>query len=284
MIRLEHGAQSCAVSARFGSLLGWWASGQPLLRAARQPLSHPHDAASFPLVPYSNRIRRSAFCWRGVKHNLRPNAPPSPNAIHGTGWQRDWQIVRRSRAMLVLALDHTPDADWPFAFRAKQIIGLTDDGLTLTLEAENREAVPAPLAFGHHPYFDLSGAHLEFTAAAIWLTDIEVLPVSSEAPSGTLDFSAGAPVLGSGADNAFSGWDGRARIWWEGRPFGLRIEADRYLPAAVVYAPPDEGFFCFEPIPHLPDALNRPDLPMQMPVIAPGEAFATTVRFQLEPS
>jgi galactose mutarotase-like enzyme len=73
-------------------------------------------------------------------------------------------------------------------------------------------------------------------------------------------------------------WDGRARIAWEGRPLELLITSD--LPAAVVYIPKGEDRFCFEPVPHCNNALNREDADPPMPVVAPGEEFTAVIRFE----
>ena len=52
------------------------------------------DAASFPLVPYVNRIRGGRFTFRGREVRLAPNMAGDPSPLHGQGWLNP---VARSR-------------------------------------------------------------------------------------------------------------------------------------------------------------------------------------------
>jgi galactose mutarotase-like enzyme len=38
--------------------------------------------------------------------------------------------------------------------------------------------------------------------------------------------------------------------------------------------------FCFEPVAHINDALNRPGNDHAMPLIGPGQSFTATIRFR----
>jgi aldose 1-epimerase len=48
-----------------------------------------------------------------------------------------------------------------------------------------------------------------------------------------------------------------------------------------VFTPSWADFFCIEPVSHVPDAMNRPDLPTEhaMRVLQPNETLGGTVRF-----
>ena len=46
----------------------------------------PLQFASFPLVPFSNRIADGRFEWDGEQIEIDPNFAPEPHAIHGVGW------------------------------------------------------------------------------------------------------------------------------------------------------------------------------------------------------
>jgi galactose mutarotase-like enzyme len=47
-----------------------------------------------------------------------------------------------------------------------------------------------------------------------------------------------------------------------------------------VYIRPDLDAFCFEPVAHINNALNRHDRESAMPVVAPGESFEASIRFR----
>ena len=44
------------------------------------------EAASYPLVPFSNRIAQARFSVDGKPYVLRRNFGDHPHAIHGCGW------------------------------------------------------------------------------------------------------------------------------------------------------------------------------------------------------
>lgn len=280
-IILHAGDATCEIWPEAGGSIGRWAiGGQEMLRRASSEATGqapPLGMATFPLIPYSNRIGQAAFTWHDKRYQLKANFPPELHAIHGTGWTTPWVAEQVDNDAIVLRLIHSPDAQWPWAFDAEQHIRLTGNALSLHLSAQNLSDGPVPLAFGHHPYFDSAGATLSFAASTVWQTGDNGLPAFPEAPRGQFDFTNGEPVAGRALDNGYAGWDGTAHIQWQGRPLTLNIEAD--MAAAVVYVPQGGDSFCFEPVPHIVNALNLPGHCPQMPVVAPGASFETQISF-----
>lgn len=240
----------------------------------------PYGLASFPLVPYSNRIGNAAFEWAGRQIGLARNFPPEPHAIHGVGFERPWFCTERTTDLAILTLNHRPDAGWPWAFDAEQRITLGERSLTLDLSATNRAQHPVPLAFGHHPYIPQTGAQLNFAARAVWLAGHDGLPTESVTPSGKFDFSQSTPVEHVELDHCFTGWGGSAHVFWPEKPWALQISASRHLPGAVVCIRRDVDAFCFEPVPHINNALNLRGEEPAMPIIAAGETFRASIRLR----
>jgi aldose 1-epimerase len=54
------------------------------------------DAASFPLVPFCNRIREGRFSFRGREVTLATNMPGDPSPLHGHGWLSAWEVEKAS--------------------------------------------------------------------------------------------------------------------------------------------------------------------------------------------
>ena len=85
--------------------------------ATRNPLA----MASFPLVPFCNRIRngRASFEERDIR--FPPNHPtePSPHPLHGIGWLRPWTVESQSEQQAVLTLEVEASEAWPWAFSAR---------------------------------------------------------------------------------------------------------------------------------------------------------------------
>jgi aldose 1-epimerase len=283
-LTLAHGRARCDILPQVGGSIGTWSvNGQEMLRGAGEAgvaARNPYATAGFPLVPFSNRIGHGSFEWRGKHMTLARNFPPEPHTIHGVGFERPWQVQGRGSDSVQLRLTHRPDAAWPWAFEARQRITLSDDLLVLEFAALNQESQPVPLAFGHHPYFPRSGARLTFHAQGVWLVGDDSLPRELVQPAGHFDFSRGAAVENADIDHCFTGWNGVAIIAWPDRPQALAITASRELSNAVVYSRHGLDAFCFEPVAHINNALNRADRESSMPVIAPGENFEASIRFR----
>lgn len=293
-ITLGCGESLCTVSpAAGGSITGWTVSGQPMLRMAGREsagnqmvgreIADPRDAASFPLLPYSNRIGGGRFVHDGAIFRLSQTLSGEALPLHGIGMLRLWQMEVVTSDSLTMTLTHRGDGHWPFAFAAEQRVRVTDDGLLIAMSVTNRQPHDAPAAFGHHPYFDSAGASLRFDAQQVWSNGDDMLPIAASQPAGAFDFADGARVVGRRVDNSYTGWDGSATIDWTGRSYRLVITASSSLPVAVLYIPDAGDHFCFEPVPHLTDAINRPGCPAPMPMLGPGERFEASISLRAVP-
>ena len=280
-VLLRNGDAECEIwPDKGGSIARWAIAGQNMFRTTAPGAradALPTCMASFPLVPFSNRIGFGRFDWKGKTIKLKLNARPEPHSLHGTGWIARWTATELTENAVVLSYEHHPDQYWPWHFSAEQHIVITNDGLTIQMKARNLSDRPAPLAFGHHPAFDSEGATLAFNASTVWLSGDEGLPAFAETPNTAFDFTNGGRVTGRVLDNGYAGWDGKANIRWDNRPRELVIISD--MRAAVVYVPDDESHFCFEPVPHIINALNLPDQQPSMPIVAPGASVASNIQF-----
>ena len=283
-LTLTQGGSRCDLLPQLGGSIGtWMVRGQQMLRpasAAGIEARDPYATAGFPLVPFSNRIADGRFEWNGKPVGLAPNFAPEPHAIHGVGFERPWSVQTQTANAVLLSLRHRPDAAWPWAFEARQRITVGDDSLTLDLSAVNLESHAVPLAFGHHPYLPRAGARLTFHAQNVWLMGDDGLPIERVEPSGKFDFSKGAPVERDDIDHCYCGWSRAAYITWPDQAQALEITASPELSCAVVYSWAERDEFCFEPVAHMNDALNRQEAEAAMPVVAPGESFSASIRFR----
>lgn len=82
-------------------------------------------------------------------------------------------------------------------------------------------------------------------------------------------------------NTVYTGWHGRADIWWPGRGLALQIEAQAPLNRYIVYSPGAEAdFFCFEPVSHDVNAHNAPSpLKHGLVELAEGESLHLSARF-----
>lgn len=264
-----------------------WTGGDgktPILRQSHTSLENVLDAACFPLVPFSNRIRGGCFRFRDRHVRLSPNMAGDPSPLHGQGWTSAWTVESASDAEATLVFDHQP-GEWPWSYRATQHCSLAGDSLHLRLACLNTSFEPMPCGLGFHPYFHCGpDTRIQTSVAHVWTVDEKVLPVARMPADGRYAI-ADAPVCGRGLDNGYDGWCGEALFTDPAWPFELQLSSPqaRYF---QLYSPPHGGIFVAEPVTHANAALNEPesDWPsLGLQVLAPGEAMDLEARLEVQP-
>lgn len=221
--------------------------------------------ASFPLVPYANRIAHGRYAVAGQSHQLPLNFGDHPHSIHGFGWQAAWAVSEATETEARLVLTHAGDAGWPWPYEAEQHVALTPSQLSLTLSVTNKGDGAMPAGLGFHPYFVADAAtRLQFDAQSLLLSTPDMLPEREVAADTLGDWSQPSTVAGDSLiDNAYGGWSGAATILrGDGIAMTMRAAGAPWL---HLYRPPGETFFCVEPVSHSPDAINRGGMDMLPP-------------------
>ena len=273
---LRAGALRLAVRADLGgAVAGLWHGETPVLRSTEPGrLAAARDAALFPLVPYSNRLGYRRFRWRGRDHTTRANVADSPHSLHGVGWQRPWRIVSSNALELVLELRHAADADWPFAFSARQYLALDAASFSARLQLVNEDAGEQPVGLGWHPSFvkrARSRMHIEVSHR--WDSDATLLPTRKVAQHG-IDSDLSHLAF----DHCFEGWRGAARVRDERFSVQLASSLDRL----VVYTPPEREYFCVEPVSHVTNAIHMAEPPAHgLVALAPGGTMEAWLRLDI---
>jgi aldose 1-epimerase len=254
----------------------------PILRGSEGPSEDVLAMASFPLVPYVNRIRGGQFRFRDRTVKIAPNMAGDPSPLHGQGWLSPWDVIEASDREAVLLFEHEA-GEWPWTYVAEQRFSLGDEGLALSLSCSNRSPEPMPCGLGQHPYFHCGPAtRIETRVSHVWLIDEHVLPTDRVPAEGHYDLSD-ARVCGMGLDHGFGGWGGSARFSDPDWLFGLRMRSSdaSYF---QLYSPPCGGIFVAEPVTHANAALNAPESEwgeLGMAVLEPGETMSLTMSLEL---
>ena len=267
---------------RGGTTREWMRPAPPDAIAARSA----GGTSSFPMVPFSNRIRDAAFRFRGRTIQLPQNFRPEPHAIHGHAWREPWTVLSRSNATLTLEYRHPADA-WPWTYAAQQMFDLTDERLRIRFTVTNESSAPMPVGFGLHPYFVRTPrATVRADVGRMWQADAGLMPVSLVPPPPQLLLDgAGLSPDTTTLDNNFVGFGGQAVIEWPEWNARLRIDADPVYACLVVYTPAGQDFFCVEPATNCIDGFNLADagrMDTGIIVLAPGDTAAGDVTFTPE--
>ncbi len=256
----------------------------PIFRPFDPEDKSPTSLASFPLVPFVNRVRGGAFSFRGRTVTLARNMPPDPSPLHGQGWLHAWEVERLGPDHAELVYRHCA-GEWPWAYEARQTFALDDRGLSLRLGCTNRSDEPMPCGLGQHPYFQCTPrTRIDTGVETVWTIDEHVLPVEQVPAAGRFDLRD-RPVCGQGLDHGFGGWSGRAIISDPDLPFRIAMSS----PDAnffQLYSPESGGLFVAEPVTHANAALNAPEedwAALGLRVLEPGETMSLTMRVEVSP-
>ena len=269
------------VPALGGCVAGLWFQDIPVWRSTPPAqLSRARLAASYPLVPFSNRVAHASLQWQGTSHPLIKNNGEEPHAIHGVGWERPWEVLEHAPNFALLSYEHRPDAAWPFAFDASQTIQVGPDSVSLTLGMTNQSAHAAPAGLGWHPYFTKrADAYIRFVADGRWDMGPDKLPTQCRPSAGLDAFCADLDL-----DHCFEGWRGSVEL--TDALMVTRIQSN--LGHLVVYTQPAKDFVAIEPVSHVNNALNlmaqtgiAPER-LGVRVLQPGESMVAQMTLHMK--
>jgi aldose 1-epimerase len=282
LLTLRHGALRCDIQpALGGSLAGLWLGHEPVLHgSSTAAATSARQSASYPLVPFSNRIGQAHLQWVGTGHPLIKNNAPEPHAIHGVGWERPWAVLESSDTFALLSFEHRADASWPFDFDASQAFKLEAGGLEMALSITNQSQVAAPVGLGWHPYFlKRPDTRVQFSATGRWEMGGDKLPTHRAAHIG-LD----QPTADLTVDHCFDGWNGLLTL----QDSVLRVSVRSALSRVVVFTTPQRDNIAVEPVSHVNNALNlmaqtgaKAD-ELGVVVLQPGQTYSCEMRIDVE--
>ncbi len=286
-LHLSHGNLRLSLRPDLGGCIaGLWLGDVPVLRSGdAAALNNVRQSASYPLVPFSNRIGGAQLQWNGTSHPLVKNFAPEAHAIHGVGWQRAWEVLDASDSFAMLSLEHKPDSSWPFAFDCSQTFQLSARGLEMTLSITNQSPQPAPAGLGWHPFFvKRPDTRIALEAAGRWDMGADKLPTERRASKG---LQADCAVLD--IDHCFDGWSGAVQL----HDTQLATRVTSGLSHLVVFTTAGKDFIAVEPVSHVNNAINivaanrhgtlAPN-PFGIKTLAPGESWTVAMAISSEAS
>ncbi|MEL7232375.1 MAG: hypothetical protein AAGJ85_07685 [Pseudomonadota bacterium] len=284
MISLAHDDFKLTAAPQFGgSVMSFTLLGQDVLRPASKMDQTSWDArntAGFPMLPFVGRITNGRFRLGHRAIQLPANMPPERHAIHGFGWQSAWSVENTTKSALTLSLGYTATDDL-WAFEARQIFALTDTGLSVKLEIQNTSDMKLPFGCGWHPYFPKAAATLKAPVTQSW-TGQNTAPERAALTKAT-DLRLERHVRDLNLDTAFDCESNPVLI--ATAHHRITLESEPIFSKLTVYTPPNEDYFCIEPITHAPDAINMslPNSKTGLKWLDPGETLSGDIKLHVKP-
>ncbi len=291
LVTLRDGTAAVSIAPNIGgSIARYWSESADggvvewLRPASAQALTDGDvlGMSSFPLVPFSSRIRDGRFTFREQHIALPLNFLPERHTIHGHGWQAPWTVSEQTVNRLRITYDHAADA-WPFPYHAEQDFHLSGNVLEQRLSVRNVGDRPMPLGLGMHPYFVRTPrATVTATVAEIWHNDAEYMPTERTPPPPEKQLANGVNAEATYLDNVYTGWQRLATVTWPEWGASLAIRADPPMDMLVVYTPTGEDYLCVEPASNITDAFNYAAAGAAdtgMIVLGPGEQQSCRASF-----
>jgi aldose 1-epimerase len=253
------------------------------------------DAASFLMIPYSNRIENGTFAFQGQRYQLEHG---DRHSIHGDVRTRPWQVAgnmttRTGTSACTCSLDstHHENVNWPWPFEAQAEYSLEDNTFSSRLALWNRGETAMPAGFGWHPYFSRTlsregePVYLRFKVAGVYpdANDNRIPSGPAQALTAEQDYSAEKALDPDQFwDACFQGYDGNGHIAWPESGVRLTFACTPECQHLIVYNPPFP-VFAVEPVTNANNGVNlhAAGWPNSgVVVLAPGERL--TAQFDLQ--
>lgn len=225
------------------------------LNADRVAIDKPLiSGGSYPLSPYSNRIKGATFPWQGQTHTLPESPIFSPNAIHGTACYTPWDVEEHKPHKLTIIQHHKANALWGFDFTLRQHFELCHNRFVNTLSFVNTHSTHQPVGLGFHPFFNAKNLQtLQIKARGMWLSEQQI-PIERTTIPPQYDFNTPKPLLDT-VDDLFYGVTNGCIAQYKTHKIVVSSNSQN----AVLFSNNVRKFFCFEPVENVTNAHNMQD-------------------------
>ena len=237
------------------------------------------------LIPWPNRIRDGRYVFNGATQQLALTEPARHNASHGLARYLPWVLIDRQADAVTNRVRIYPQQGWPGVLEATITHRVSEDGLTVTVNATNIGSADVPFGYGAHPYLTVGESTVDDVAITVpaesYLeVDDRLLPIKISPVDGTAYDLRRGPVLGSvNLDTALTDLardaDGRWRVKLVLGDRYAEVWGDETMQWIQVFSggPSRNSSIAVEPMTCGPDAFNAGPTHDGMRVLAPGSSF-----------
>jgi aldose 1-epimerase len=107
------------------------------------------------LVPWPNRVEGGRWWLGSREQRFVATEPGTGHALHGLLAEREFAVTASTLDRVELEALIDPEPGYPFALQVGVAYRVTDCGVDAEIAIRNRDAAPAPVAVGIHPYLRL---------------------------------------------------------------------------------------------------------------------------------
>lgn len=228
------------------------------------------------LAPWANRMAGGGFWANDKKYLFNPGLGtvrlgPDGIAIHGMLSSSPlWEVIdmeangRSAHVTSRLQFWKYPDlmANWPFAQEYQMTYTLANGLLEVSTKVINLSAQAMPVVLGFHPYFNLpdvprSEAAVHIPAHMHVDTDARLVATGELSPANLPDWvSLKDHTFDDGYTDLARESDGRAIFSLKAGAKKIEVLYGPRYQVAVVFAPPNQPFVCFEPMTAITNGAN----------------------------
>jgi aldose 1-epimerase len=247
------------------------------------------------LAPWANRMAGGGFWANGKNYRFNPDLgsvhlDKDNIAIHGMLTTSPlWEVTgvgangHSAHVTSRLQFWKYPElmASWPFAQEYEMTYTLANGVLEVTTAVTNLSTQAMPVVLGFHPYFHLpdvprSEAIAHIAARKHVETDAHLVATGELTPANLSDeISLKDHTFDDGYTDLVRGSDGRAVFSVAAGSKKIEVLYGPRYPVAVIYAPPNQPFICFEPMTGITNAANlaHDGKYAELQTVAPGATW-----------
>lgn len=151
---ISHGAWQAEITQVGATLRALSCDSDPLLDGF-SPAERAIDGRGQVLIPWPNRITGGAYTFGRREVEAPLTEPARATAIHGLVRWLTWSRVEQLGHSVSLACTLYPQPGYEWQLDVGVTYELSDAGLTVSMEATNRDVEELPLGVGCHPYLTI---------------------------------------------------------------------------------------------------------------------------------
>jgi aldose 1-epimerase len=256
------------------------------------------------LAPWANRMAGGGFWANDKKYLFNPDLgtlrlDPNDIAIHGMLTSSPlWEVIdlganqQSAHVTSRLQFWKYPDlmANWPFAHEYEMTYTLANGVLEVTTKVKNLSAKQMPVVLGFHPYFRLGDvprpeASVHIPAREHVETDAHLVATGELRPSNLPQWvSLKDHTFDDGYTDLVRNGDGQAIFSVAAGSKKIDVIYGPRYQVAVIYAPPNQPYICFEPMAAITNGANlaHDGKYKELETVAPGSSWEES--FRVRPS